>query len=102
MTKPCRYEKASNSPAALWRGRPVFNLYDHDGRWIGRLAADTLGKAEQHARHHAAVPLMEAALRTLSVNPEAAIELHGHPAWKMLRDALRFIDHGPVPPAPAP
>ena len=102
MTKPYRYERASNAPATLWQGRPVFNLYDHDGRWIGQLATDTLEKAERHARRHAAVPLMEAALRALSVHPEAAIELHGHPAWKMLREALRFIDHGSVPPAHTP
>jgi hypothetical protein len=40
---------------------------------------------------------MESALRTISVNPEAAMALHDHPAWKTLTEALRFIGELAVP-----
>jgi hypothetical protein len=101
MIEPYRYESEPRAAHASWHGRVVFNLYDDKDYWIARVAGETRELAIVEARRHAAVRMMESALRTISVNPEAAIALHDHPAWKTLTEALRFIDEAAVQlPAP--
>jgi hypothetical protein len=97
MMKPYRYESEPRPAHGSWHGRVVFNLFDDNGDWIARVAGETRELAIVEARRHAVVRLMESALRTISVNPEAAIAFHDHPAWKTLTEALRFIDEVAVP-----
>jgi hypothetical protein len=78
MTKSYRYERMANPPVAFWQGRPAFNLYGNDSIWIGRVADETLDRAEQHARLHPAVPLVEAAHRAIRVFPDATIAFCDH------------------------
>jgi hypothetical protein len=87
-----RYEAELRAPHASWHGRVVFNLYDESGYWIARVGGDTREQAIVEARRHAVVRQMESSLRAISVNPEAAIALQDHPAWKTRTEALRFID----------
>ena len=96
MMNPYRYEMAPRAAHASWQGRVVFNLYDEQGHWVARVAGDTPELAIVEARRHAVVRRMEAALRAISVNPEAAIALYDHLAWKTLMAALRFIDEAAV------
>jgi hypothetical protein len=96
MMKPYRYENEPRAAHASWHGRVVFNPYDDKGYWIARVAGDTRELAIGEARRHAVVRQMESALRAISVNPEAAIALQDHPAWKTLTEALRFIDEAAV------
>ena len=97
MMKPYRYKSEPRPAHASWHGRVVFNLFDDNGDWIARVAGETWELAIVEARRHAVVGLMESTLRTISVNPEAAMVLHDHPAWKTLTEALRFIDEVAVP-----
>jgi hypothetical protein len=92
MMDPYRYETAPRAAHASWQCRVVFNLYDEQGYWVARVAGDTLELAIVEARRHAVVRQMESALRAIRVNPEAAMALHDHPAWKAVRGALGFID----------
>ncbi len=97
MMQPYRYESEPRARHASWHGRVVFNLYDETGAWIARVGGDTRELAIVEARRHAVVRQMESALRAIRVNPEAAIALHDHPAWKTLTETLRFIDEAAVP-----
>jgi hypothetical protein len=69
LPAPYRYERADKPADAGSQGRPIFNIYGPDGTWIGRVADETAERAEAHARRHAVVRLMEAALRAIAASP---------------------------------
>lgn len=63
---PWRYERAKGEQPTAWQGRPVFNVYDAEGYWIGRVADETEPRAEAAARVVALSPVLLAALREVA------------------------------------